>query len=180
MERVATTMTFKEFERLPDEPGKCELLEGELIQLPPAVRKHMQIVHLIYHILLDAVAAIRTQGAGARIGEVYMEMGYRLSKRTWLQPDVSITYPEQPNGKYFERGPLLAVEVVSESNTAKKMNAKVAAYLAAGTAEVWVIYPKTRRMLKHRPNQPVETLTETITSDLLPGVAIDSAKLLEV
>ena len=35
-------MTFEEFERLPEpeQPGKCELLEGELIQLPPAKKKH--------------------------------------------------------------------------------------------------------------------------------------------
>ena len=180
MARAATTMTFKEFERLPDEPGKCELLEGELIQLPPAIRKHMLIVQTLFLMLLEAVDRIKKQGLGASIGSVHIEMGYRLSKRSWLQPDVSITHPEQPNGKYFERGPLLAVEVVSESNTAKKMNAKVAAYLAAGTLEAWVVYPKTQRTWKYRPNQSAELITNTITSDLLPGFSIDLPDLLNV
>jgi Uma2 family endonuclease len=28
-------MTFDEFERLPDEPGKLELIDGELVRMPP-------------------------------------------------------------------------------------------------------------------------------------------------
>jgi Uma2 family endonuclease len=38
-------LTFKEFERLPDQPRKQELLEGELIELPPAELKHKRITH---------------------------------------------------------------------------------------------------------------------------------------
>ena len=34
---VSTSLlTFEEFEQLPDDPGKLELLDGELIRLPPA------------------------------------------------------------------------------------------------------------------------------------------------
>ena len=40
-------MTFEEFERLPDQPGKRELLEGELSELPPAELEHNNIAHQI-------------------------------------------------------------------------------------------------------------------------------------
>jgi Uma2 family endonuclease len=40
--------------------------------------------------------------------------------------------------------PVLAVEVVSPSNTAKDMQLKVKQYLEAGAFEVWLVYPDTR------------------------------------
>ena len=40
-----TLLSFEEFEQLPDEPGKLEFLDGELIQLPPAKFNHMEIAH---------------------------------------------------------------------------------------------------------------------------------------
>ena len=39
---------------------------------------------------------------------------------------------------------MLAVEVVSPSNTAKDMQLKVKEYLEAGALEVWLVYPDTR------------------------------------
>ena len=36
-------MTFAEFEQLPDCPGKQELIDGEVIQLPPPVAIHTLI-----------------------------------------------------------------------------------------------------------------------------------------
>src|SRR6266545_8090126 len=97
-------MTMEEFLALPERPGKRELLGGELIELPPAKRKHNEIAHRMYERLKAAIAAV---GLG---GKVYIEMGYRLGPRAWLQPDVSITRDGQPAGDYFEGSPLLAVE----------------------------------------------------------------------
>ncbi|HXB75375.1 MAG TPA: Uma2 family endonuclease [Candidatus Acidoferrales bacterium] len=51
---------------------------------------------------------------------------------------------DQPGSESFEGAPALAVEVVSESNTAEAMNRKVKTYLANGGIEVWVVYPNTR------------------------------------
>jgi hypothetical protein len=36
MGTTTSLLTFEEFERLPDEPGKLELLHGELFHVPPA------------------------------------------------------------------------------------------------------------------------------------------------
>ena len=41
---------------------------------------------------------------------------------------------------------MMAVEVVSPSNTALDMERKVSQYLSAGTMEVWLLYPDTRRL----------------------------------
>src|ERR1035437_139472 len=82
---TTTLLSFEEFEQLPDEPGKVELLDGELIQLPPAKFKHMEVVRRIMALLMDAVDKA---GASANLGAVYPETGYKFGKRAWLQPEI--------------------------------------------------------------------------------------------
>jgi Uma2 family endonuclease len=47
MGTVKTLLTFEEFEQLPDQPGKRELVRGELIEMPPAESKHNRRAHRI-------------------------------------------------------------------------------------------------------------------------------------
>jgi hypothetical protein len=37
-------MTFAEFEQLPDAPGKRELIDGELVTMPPPQLRHSTLV----------------------------------------------------------------------------------------------------------------------------------------
>jgi len=53
-----------------------ELLDGELISLPPAKRSHMEMAKRFVRLLETAVDAAR----------VWIEMGYQLGDR-WLQAD---------------------------------------------------------------------------------------------
>ena len=55
----ATLMSIAEFELLPDVPGKQELLEGELITLPPAQDEHGDIVQALYEVLRSVRPASR-------------------------------------------------------------------------------------------------------------------------
>lgn len=170
---VRTRLTFEQFEQLPDEPGKCELLEGELFQLPPAKSKHNKNSERLFLWLRALVMDLHARGYCANLGVAHIEMGYRLGPLTWLQPDVSITHAGQPEGDYYEGAPALAVEIVSESNTPRRIARKVAAFLGHGAVEVWVIYPDRREILIHRKNLPVLTHSGRFTTDLLPGVEID-------
>lgn len=172
---TTTLLSFEEFERLPDEPGKVELLDGELIQLPPAKRKHMEIAHRIHALLMQAGSKA---GVSAKLGGVYLETGYKFSSRAWLQPDVSIPYRDQPSGDYFESAPALAVEVISESNTAEQMDRKVNIYLTNGGVEVWLVYPSTRCVWLYREGH-AEQLKGVLRSSLLPGLEIDLKQLFD-
>jgi Uma2 family endonuclease len=154
----ATLMSIAEFELLPAEPGKQELLQGELITLPPAGESHNVVVHALFRVLSPVFAPRR----------VRMEAGYRMSASTLLQPDVSVTWPDQPVVNDFMRGsPMIAVEVVSPGNTAEEIERKTAAYLNHGAEEVWIVYPRTRSMLVHR-SSAVERITEVYRSGLVP------------
>jgi|ERR1035438_3829993 Uma2 family endonuclease len=172
---TTTLLSFEEFERLPDEPGKVELLDGELIQLPPAKRKHMAVARRIYLLLVRAVAEA---GNSANLDEVYFETGYKFSSRAWLQPDVSIPHRDHPGGDYFESAPALAVEVISESNTAEQMDRKVNVYLTNGGVEVWLVYPKTRCVWVYREGH-AEQVKGVLRSSLLPGLELDLTQLFD-
>lgn len=164
-----TLLTFEEFEQLPDEPGKCELLDGELIQLPPAMLKHMQIARKLVGVLTPIV---QREGPALGLGEVFFETGYKLGPRRWLQPDVSIPHAAQPSNDYFEGAPALAIEIISKSNTAEHIDRKIEIYLSNGGVEVWVFYPKTRRVQVHRKGH-IQEFRGELRSQIIPGLRID-------
>jgi Uma2 family endonuclease len=172
---TTTLLSFEEFEQLPDEPGKLEFLDGELIQLPPAKRRHMELSRRIQILLMRAV---EKAGASAKLGAVYHETGYKFGSRAWLQPDVSIPHRDHPGGDYFESAPALAVEVISESNSAEQMDRKVRTYLTNGGVEVWLVYPKTRCVWVYREGH-AEEFEGVLRSPLLPGLEIDLTQLFD-
>jgi Uma2 family endonuclease len=121
-----TLLTIEEFLNLPDVPGKQELLDGELISLPPAKRSHMEISKRLFHLFRSVVDDSR----------VWFETGYHLHDRM-LQPDVSVTWPDQRvENDWFQGAPMIAFEIASRGNTAEEIEGKVAAYIEEGVGEV--------------------------------------------
>jgi len=169
---TSTGLTLDEFEQLPREPGKLELLDGELIRLPPARLRHMEIVHRLFAVLQ------RVAASQPRTGPVYMETGYKIGPGAWLQPDVSVAHHDQPRGDYLEHAPALAVEVVSERDSAERMDQKVKTYLSHGAAEVWLVYPLTQRVWVYQGGQALEFNAE-LRSALFPDAAINLAGIFE-
>jgi len=165
---TTTLLTFEEFEKLPSEPGKMELLDGELIRLPPAFIKHMKIIHRLFALLTPIVDRA---GSAVGLGHVYMETGYKMGPRNWLQPDVSVTHLNQPESDYIEGAPALAIEVISESNTSARMERKVRMYLGNGGIEVWVVYPQEQYVRVHRQGN-TEEFREVLRSEIIPGLQI--------
>jgi Uma2 family endonuclease len=170
---TTSLMTFEEFERLPDEPGKLELLKGDLIRLPPPKRKHMEAAEALFSMLAERLRRMRKRMPDLDLGKAHIEMGYRLGPNSWLRPDVSIAHRGQPGDDYLEGAPALAVEVISESNTAADMEAKVREYLAKGGREVWVVYPKTKAIWIYEADGAAVARQGQFSSSLLPGVSID-------
>ena len=178
MGATTTLLTFEEFERLPDAPGKRELLDGELIELPPPKFQHTLVQHRI-------AEALR-QYAVERGLLVFVEAGFRLGDRhnEWLQPDVSLVLVDQAGrvgaDGYLENSPLIAVEVISRANTAETVERKLARYFENGAGEVWVAYPKTRRIWRHQGLQAQAVIERDVfTSPLLPGFEMDLAAIFQ-
>jgi Uma2 family endonuclease len=170
-------MSFAEFELLDFGADDVELLRGELIRLPPPQRKHVESCERLFK-LLDAALERRKRTSSDAL---HIQMGYLISSdpRSWLRPDVSLAHPDQPGDRYYEGAPLVVFEVVSEYDTANRLEKKVLDYLAHGTVEVWVIYPETRHAWVYGGEAHGATLeTEAIHSELLPGIEIKLDEIL--
>ena len=175
MGTTTALVTFGEFERLPDEECKLELMDGEVLRMPPAETRHMRIAMRLYDFLKDALCGLHGRRQGADLGEVWIETGYHMGN-TWLISDVSITHASQLEDKYLEGAPALAIEVISECNTAPKMRRKIRKYFEHGCREVWVVDPETASVQVQIGKTAVEHEGQ-LSSDLLPGVSIDLAPI---
>jgi len=120
--KAVELVTFEDLERMPEEPGKTELLDGELIQMPPAKLRHNEFSENLFYRLRDLVDALKSGGAVRGIGKVHHEMGYKIGSKpdSWLVPDASVTHSGQASDDYYEGAPLIAIEVISESNDGGK------------------------------------------------------------
>ena len=172
-------MTFEEFERLPETDLKQELVNGELIELPPPEYTHHLLGEALQEGLKDAIAIAHRLGEGLELGRVHHDMGY-LMGGSFTIPDVSITHASQDAGKYLIGAPAIAIEVVPPSNTARILEDKRFLYFAHGAREVWHFYPQRRYVAVFTSPKTRVTVTDAITTPLLPGCALSVAQLLDV
>ena len=168
-----TLLSFETFEKYEDDGMKHELVQGEHVIPPPATIGQSRFRQNSHDALWPYV---RDQ-----LGEVYISAGFKLPVDTFLRPDASFIGKSQieradPDG-YFEGAPTLAIEVVSEFNTAAQLDLNMELYFAYGAEEVWIVYPKTRRVRAYFPDGHGETLANELCSTLFPGWSAPSAVL---
>lgn len=177
-----TLMTAEQFFDLPDEePDRRDLVEGEVWEMAAASSRHGALgARLAWR--------IGTYVYAHGLGEVFgAESGFTLARNpdTVLGPDIAFVRGDRipadgiPEG-FWEIAPDLAVEIVSPSDRPKKEAKKVDLYLALGVPLVWVVYPRGRTVVVHRPGVEPMTLHETDTLDggaVLPGFSCPLAPL---
>lgn len=113
-------------------PCKVELNEkGAIVVSPPTVRHAF-----IQGFLTRELARQRPEGTTLPECPVETEIGIRVPDVVWASPE----HMAQHGGeKEFSVAPELCVEVPSPTNTRIEMAEKIAAYLAAGAREVWIV-----------------------------------------
>ena len=175
---AATRITFADLERLPESPYRQELLHGELIELPPAKRKHNKNAEKFFLRLLAVINEAHANGTAGHLGEVHIGMGYRFEDDGWLIPDVSITRPGQKGEDYYLGSPALAVEVISDEKTADYVAGKIEQFLKGGDPEVWVAYPSRKQLWVYAPDGTCALHSGVFASALLDGATIDLDEIL--
>jgi Uma2 family endonuclease len=155
----------------------CELIDGTLVEKPVgywagiiAANLIMILAQFVLKHDLGAVSGsdstMRMKSGRVRLPDVGFVSKARLPKT--LDPIPSIS-------------PDLAVEVLSESNTAGEMTQKLTEYFQSGTRLAWIIDPSTRSVaVYHNSTQPTVVLDENAHLDgeeVLPGLAIAIADL---
>lgn len=169
-------MTLDDLYRLPDDELQYELVNGWLVSEPPPGVLHGRVAMRI-GALLDTY--VRERRAGVI---VTCDTGFVLSRSpdTVRAPDVAFIRLERYRAIGDDAGamvgpPDLAVEVLSPGNRPQEVHAKVADYLAAGTALVWVIDPQVLQVRSYRSlfEPQIHAGPDLLTADdLLPGFSV--------
>lgn len=121
-------------------PGKIELDAWGRMVMSPASNYHSALQALL-------VGKLAVLGGRAFVeASVVMSAGVLVADVAWASDDfMRVRGFETP----YTRAPELCIEVVSPSNSRKELREKVAAYLEAGAAEVWIVFPQSKRIEFH-------------------------------
>jgi Uma2 family endonuclease len=115
---------------------------------------------------------------------VRYEAGYKLPDNRYMQPDVSITHAGQTHEKYWNGAPAIgiaiAIEVISDSNTALQMEKKIELYFRHGAREVWRVYRYPLHFVIHFADNSRTVWQGSLSTPLLPGFELPISALQKV
>ena len=158
--------TIDDVEALSAKGSRCELVKGEIIEMPPAGWAHGRIANAIAF-ALTAYVKERDLGDVASA-----ETGYIIGRNpdTVRAPDVSFVSRERLTGAgeisgFLELSPDLAVEVVSPGDSAGAVQSKAEIWLETGARLVWVVYPESKSVVVYRTEGLARILHESDTLD---------------
>jgi Uma2 family endonuclease len=169
-------LTADDLVGLPATEDRVELVAGRVERMAPAGFEHGLIAAAVAHALRSFVLE---RGLGAVVSA---ETGFLLKRDpdTVRAPDVGFVAVERlatggrPVG-FFAGAPDLAFEVVSPTDTAEAVDAKVLDYLDTGSRQVWILSPRRRtlRVVESRERSRILGPDDTLSGgDLLPGFAV--------
>jgi Uma2 family endonuclease len=177
-----TLVSCEEFEHqcLAGELGRCELVDGEVINLPPAGPGHSYSCNSFGRIIGNFVAE-------HKLGRVFSgEAGIHIRRDppTTRGMDVAyFSYRRLPRGRlpkgFFRIPPELVVEVFGEDSTWEELERKVREYHELGVDMVWIADPGTRSVKQYpRGGQPTLIPSSGVISggEILPGFAVRVAE----
>ncbi len=156
--------------------SRVEWVNGKVVVMAPASRKHVQLTGWIQSLLLIVV---QQQQLGEVLGPEFM-VRLRKGEKSRRVPDVLFVTSARKSllkRTYLDGAPDLAIEVVSPDSVARDWREKYLAYEAAGVREYWVIDPLSRLMevyaLKRKKFQVVAPATDgTVASAVVPQFRI--------
>ena len=161
---------------------RTELVRGRLVVREPAGYEHGRVAA---RVLGRLAAHVYATACGELLAA---ETGFTLQRApdTVRAPDVAFIRagraPARGTRGFPELAPDLAVEVRSPEDRRAEVAEKVADWIAAGTALVWVVDPEARTVVVHAAGESPCTLLESDTlrgGDLLPGFEVPVRELFE-
>jgi len=167
--RIAETGIFAE-------DGRIDLVEGELIEMPPIGPDHAHV-----HALLDR--SFQKQLDDSIV--VYTQCSFALPPRSSLLPDLLLC-PDSVLGARRPLGAGDALLVVEVADTALRYDrrTKLGIYARQGIPEYWTVDVGRQRVLVHRePEAGGYRVTQVagkagrVSSQRLPNVGIDVSKI---
>jgi Uma2 family endonuclease len=183
-----TTEREMELEQPPvvvgDPDALFEIVDGQRVELPPMGAKQSVVGSMLVY-LLNVYTVPRDLGLA--VGETLFDLGPDFKHKR--RPDVAyVSYERWPKGKSIPQGntwsvvPDLVIEVVSPSDTAGDLLAKVSEFFRAGSRLFWVIHTNLSQVYVYESPKQVRILDRDATLEggaILPGFTLPLASLLD-
>ena len=178
-------MTEAEFLALPDDGVRRWLVKGEVREYGMTVRnrQHSQITARISQLLGNWIDGRPTPRGEIADGEA----GFRLPGNPPEIVGIDVAYVDadlvargSTDTTLFDGVPILAVEVLSPSDTQEYIRDRVAVLLNAGVKVVWIVNPDDETVRVRRKRGAAKTLDndeELTTEPELPGFRVQVALL---
>jgi Uma2 family endonuclease len=156
-----------------------EVVDGEILIMPPAKWKHAVIVANLHDSLVAQTDRREVQVVVGSFGVVI-----RKAPLTSRVPDLAVflksTIIEQDG--YIHSAPQLVVEVLSPGNTRRERERKLADYASLGVPEMWVVSPEARTVevlyLENGFLRSAQALTQGVLEPKhFPGVQIQISEI---
>jgi len=172
--------TDEAFMALPDEGGRYELVNGEVVNIGNSGMEHGYIGMFLGG-AIEIYVRSRKLGVTCDSSTAFtMKSGNRRS------PDVSFVARDRLKGLkrlpkgYFRGAPDLAVEVISPSNTFEEIHNKLVEYFENGCRLAWVVHPDEQWVLVYRqphPDRLVKVSDRLEGEDVIPDFSLPVADL---
>ena len=184
-----TSITIKDIESMEARGIICEIVNGQWVEA--SEEKMAGELHgaIATNLIIALGSYVKTHG----LGRVYpADTTYILEEdkdgvQLMLLPDMSFVAADRvkthDRGTYYQFAPDLAIEIISPSERAVTMRAKLKDYLRTGVRQVWQVYPQTQEVVVYLADGTVRTygIGQTIPGDeLLPGFALQVADVFAV
>ena len=152
--------------------GKAELINGEIVHMPPTGGIPNHAAGKIFLSLADYEKRTKRGFAVSDNAAFVVNLPHRKS----FSPDVAF-YTGEVTMNFFDGAPVFAVEVRSKGDYGSKMEKKLAAkradYFAAGTQVVWDVDlrgPDVIRVYRPRDQQHPKIFRQGETADAEPAL----------
>jgi Uma2 family endonuclease len=118
-------------------PGKIELDTWGGIRMSPANNAHGRLQARLVACLLPMRGEVHVEAS------IVTTSGLLVADVAWASSDFMVRHGDETP---FEAAPKICIEVASPSNSLKELREQVGAYLEAGAAEAWIVYPDSKRI----------------------------------
>jgi Uma2 family endonuclease len=151
--------------------------KGEITVMPPAgcesSMQNLSVASQLYSWARRVGKGLVTDSSG---GYVLPNGAAYAPDAAWISPEQLASLTPEQMRKFPPVCPHFIVEVMSPSDSLKKLMEKMEEYIANGAKLGWLIHPDKKQVHVYRPNQVAELLDnpQTVSGDPeLPGFVLD-------
>ncbi|HLQ36686.1 MAG TPA: Uma2 family endonuclease [Planctomycetota bacterium] len=176
--RSNPTFTWQDYQQLPDDGLRYEVLDGELVVSPSPLTNHQLISCNLLRRLCEQIA---DPGLGKVLSAPY---DVRLSDVDVVQPDLVVVLRDslfRLGPGHLDGPPDLVVEILSPGTARRDLGIKKERYRAFGVSEYWIVDPAAyvveQFVLERGEYRSTGEHTASVDLHILPGARVDLTRV---